>query len=252
MTDREEFDKKVKETADSLLKDDIAKQKIQEKINAQKEELKKERALNRAKANDELAKEHIFSQSEKGIVTLWDEADRKAEEMVSSVAKAYDDWRACMFALIDMYTPMGHAISQSLKETIAVPLMNLGIDWIILPLTDKVRELVTGDPEIDMPALQYLVKMNEEGVLQVDPITRADTNGNLGTFDAAFRIGINGWLDSQGYKPDPANVNQYVHKDTGAHLDKATFDGLKDSDTVEERLDHYLSGFPELKFQARP
>lgn len=217
-------------------------------ISAKKQRIMEERALQAARDQDELVKGRTHKDPQSGQeVAHWDDAMRKAEAAVNSEVMSYNDWRAAMMGLLTMYGAMNKGLHQSIGETVHSPLATLIKQGIIYPLGDKIKDKLTGNPEIDLPMLQHEVSFSNDNKLVINPLTRSDKGAEKGQLDKLFEKGIRLWLENAGYTPDPADNAKFIDEN-GVQLDKAAFDALK-SDPVQG-LEHFLKEYsPEVEFR---
>jgi hypothetical protein len=226
----------------------IREKEQQRKIDNAKAEVERIRALAREQANEKLLEDGTARMEGSNRITYLKDAEHKADEAITSGVRAYDDWRACVMAMLDMYGALNKALFHTLNEMLYTPIQNAAADYLLLPLVDAVGNLFTGKPEVDLPALSYAVTMSDDGIVQIAKLSRSDDSNEMGGLDVCFKQGVDLWLKMQGYTPDPGNEGKYVNN-AGAALDKATFDTLKEDD--ENGFDRFLKGFPELEFKPR-
>ena len=201
----------------------------------------------RAKAQDELENEGKFIDPHTGRETThWNDTIEKAKSALNTEVRAYDDWRAAMLGLLNLYASLNRAIAHSLNANIYTPVARLPVDYGILPLYDKISELLKSGPEVVLPALQHQVEFTEDNKLKIAPLTRSDKGTETGLLDKLFAKGIHMWLENAGYTPDPDNQGQFVDVH-GAVLTKDQFDTLKAD--PDQGLDHFLTNYSEVQFR---
>lgn len=222
----------------------IRQQEEEKKLQTELAQREASRADARAAANDKLAKEHMITDSQTGReITLWEANRLKVKSIKGADVMAYNDWRSAMSSLWNLYGTLNHAMTQSLKESIVVPVGNKVTDSVLLPLSDAVSNFFTGDPDVDIPALLYSASYTDDNKLKLEPLTRSDKVGETGELDDLFYEGLRTWLKENGYTVSPDDKFSFVDEH-GNVLDKATFERLRDD--PDHGLDSFLRRYTDL------
>lgn len=217
----------------------------------------KDRAAARAAYLDKIVKSKTFIDPQTGReVTWWDDANRKADAAMGADVMSYNDWRAAMMSLLSMFSSLNKAINHSLPDVINpspldVPDIIAGgtMHYVIFPVKDWATSKFSGNPEVDLPALQHLVEFSDDKKLKVGKLVRADSGLDLGRLDGLFQSGVELWLKEQGYTKHPEDLrveNPRFLDINGTQLDKAAFDALKADPT--HGLEHFLREGSDLIF----
>ncbi len=173
------------------INDEEAARKMQEvlsKIREQEEEHKtaafknkyaQERHIARQTELDKLQQKQ-FTKNPKGgeKVTLWDEGASKAYDAINMDVMSYTDWRAAMMNLLKMFSVSNKAIHSSLAINVIHPVKTLLLDQAAVAAYYWVADKLTGDPEIDLPALQQQVQFSDDNKLVIKPLIRLDNEDN--------------------------------------------------------------------------
>jgi len=225
----------------------LRENEIREATQYHKDQLTQQKAISDAEALDELLKGRTIKNSNGHDVLKWDEAMNRADAATNAEAMAYNDWRAAITGLLTMYSFLNKAIEQSMKETVYSPASKLLHDKALFPLSNMIREKLTGNPEIDLPTLHHCVHFTDNKLV-IDPLTRSDRGNDTGALDALFKVGVHEWLEENGYNPDPANEDQFLDNN-GAVLTQDMFDNLQND--PDKSLHRFLSQGSKLSFTPR-
>lgn len=206
---------------------EIRKEEHQKEIALMKEKIRKDRENASQIAAEEIAKGRVKRRDDKGNeITLWDDAMSKADEALKAEQLTYQDWRAAMFVLLSMSAALAEALTQSRKENIDGPLIDMIMHGVVYKVYDKIEDAFSKAPEEILPELQYLVESNESNEIVIHPLERSDGINLNGKLDGTFEKGVQLWLSELGYTPTNANPKQY--EDQNGHLlDTETFNTLK-------------------------
>ncbi|KGP62747.1 hydrolase [Legionella norrlandica] len=227
----------------------IRKEEVMAKQKREAEELKASRESSRAAAEDKVKKGRYTKDPQtREQITLYEDAIRRAEGVLNADVMAYTDARAAIMGLLKMYSALVKALSQSMKEI----RHSAGEKFIVTPffwIKDKIASKLTGNPEIDLPELMHEVSYTDDNKLKIEPLTRSDNGNEKGKLDAIYEKLIYMWLEENGYTPDKNEPGKFVDAN-GAHLDKATFEQLKNDPS--HGLNYFLSEQePDVQFRPR-
>ncbi|KTC93277.1 hypothetical protein [Legionella cincinnatiensis] len=214
----DEYAKKIAEAQDKSAKaaEELRKQEnekmAQDYMNAQM--LK--RRMEYAQAMEELRNKHIKGHDDKGnAITYWDEVNRLADEAMKPEQNSYQDYRAAMMSLLNMFGKMNKAIAVSREQTFGefynkyVYEKNedpLGKAWI--KLKSNMRDAIKGDADIDLPTLHHNVTF-KDGKLNVAPLTRKD-GAPLVVYERDEKGNIKYEIDQETGKPKLDDKNQPI------------------------------------------
>ncbi|CAM2905412.1 hypothetical protein [Legionella worsleiensis] len=242
--DKNKLDKQIVEK----MREELVKIRQEEVKNQELMERHRTRADVRAQEMDLLAKESKVIDPHTGREsTLMDIVINEAERALNADVNAYNDWRSAMMKLWNIYGHLAKAIDQSIHETIAAPALYKLSDALAQG-SEVLNNIFRSDPEADLPALEHLVSVNEQGQLAIEPLTRSDNGTKTSQLlDNLFKHGVVAWLDNCGYKPTDETNSQFKKGDQ--ILDKAGFKALNNN--PETSLKNYLSDAPELEFRPR-
>ncbi|WP_115707289.1 hypothetical protein [Legionella sainthelensi] len=138
------------------------------------------RRMEYAQAMEELRNKHILHKGTKQETTLWEEINRLADEAMKPEQNSYQDYRAAMMSLLNMFGKMNKAIAVSREQTFGEFYNKyiyenkedpIGKAW--LKLKSYMRDGLKGDPNIDLPTLHHNVTF-KDGKLDVASLTRKD------------------------------------------------------------------------------
>jgi hypothetical protein len=191
-------------------------------------------------------------------ITLWDNVLNEANHVIKSEQNTYHDWRSSMIALLSLYSLLVSAISQSIREVSAEPMMNIKQiirEKAFYPMAQKVVDKIRRDPRVDIPAILHDVSMGDDNKLKINGLTSANPQEDVSALNNDFKKLVSLWLyEKGGYVPGPEEgtyINQKKGSpDFGKLLTKKQFDKFKSDDDFG--LDNFLANNGDLQFRSSP
>ncbi|AUH73129.1 hypothetical protein [Legionella sainthelensi] len=173
------------------------------------------RRMEYAQAMEELRNKHILHKGTQQETTLWEEVNRLADEAMKPEQNSYQDYRASMMSLLNMFGKMNKAINVSVDQTFGefynkyVYEKNedpIGKAW--LKLKSNMRDALKGDPNIDLPTLHHNVTF-KDGKLDVASLTRKD-GAPLVVYERDEKGNLKYEMDEKTGKPKLDDKNQPI------------------------------------------
>lgn len=243
----------LRRTVMALEKDQKLKKQVTEKLQAEKtaeykKKLVEERETDRLRQIEEIKKGRTYIDPDSGHeVDRWKEVMRKAEKVVNEAAMSYNDWRASMSSLISLCTYLNLAISQSKNELLTH--VGYGLLSVGRMAYDPLKEKLSGQPEITLPDLQYLVECSDDNKIGIKSLQRFEGDDLGASINETFKAGFDKWLGDLNYK-ESDEPGKWVEKDTGEVLTKERFNELKNDPA--RGLGAILSDHFDLNLEERP
>ncbi|KTD55810.1 membrane-associated HD superfamily hydrolase [Legionella santicrucis] len=186
----DEYTKKMAEAQEKSVKaaEELRKQENERIAQDYQNAQMLKRRMEYAQAMEELRNKHILHKGTQQETTLWDEVNRLADEAMKPEQNSYQDYRAAMMSLLNMFGKMNKAIAVSREQTFGEYYNKyiyeknedpIGKAW--LALKSKMRDTLKGDADIDLPTLHHNVTF-KDGKLNVAPLTRKD-GGSLVVYE---------------------------------------------------------------------
>lgn len=199
-------------------------------------------------------KEKGFTLDERGNqVTLWKKLMRTADHAINEGQHAYQDWRSSMLSLLEIYSQLLKAISQSRDELLSPvtkTMKQMFREQVFYPLKDKIMDAIRGEPRGDLPTLVHDLSMSDDNKLKIGEIKFGDDSrpDSPGEFNNAFATLVTLWLKDHDYElaADNTFVTADAHKTV---LTKEKFEELKDD--KDKGLNAFLGLNTQLEFRPR-
>ncbi|ARB91331.1 hypothetical protein [Legionella longbeachae] len=173
------------------------------------------RRMEYAMAMEELRNKHILHKGTQQETTLWDEVNRLADEAMKPEQNSYQDYRASMMSLLNMFGKLNKAMNVSVDQTFG-ELYNkyvyeknedpIGKAWI--KFKSNLRDSIKGDADIDLPTLHHNVTFTD-GKLNVAPLTRKD-GAPLVVYERDEKGDVKYKIDDKTGKPELDDKNNPI------------------------------------------